>query len=382
MKLGWLPLFLLLPLLAKAEITCTLQPDGSPLCKEVPIETTPYMNQLESQVHASDLYQHCLTTYVDGRKDADCAYAGANVDMNCAGLNQTIINATSCKVRSGRFGCLEHGAGDYSMEEWFAQGELHLSSVNDCFNSKDNADNNAKSMVGRNDMVGRVEGLTAPDAVGSSSGISGTISSRSEESIAAARNRNPRSRFSYEGEDGSSALGLLPGSLVTRKIAGNESLFEIVSESDFGRRLAPSKLASLQAAMENKEETTAKAKERVAGNKSNKDLQEIVDNNTINPGSISSNSGGVDTSNKSAGSQQQQLGSLTIGPKNPNGSLSIDTAAKTQNVPVAAENRSPANEEKTIFQMVHSQYQKHQKTFLKNNKALSETEAPSFFRQL
>lgn len=214
---------------------------------------TEILRQSDAFITTVNVAGSCIETNLQGRNDADCA-ANPN-HPECAGLNKALENASNCEewFNPASLGCKRYGAHGFTMEEWLAFGteyfeggikpcDTHMTRVR-TLDSGDPNKNVIEDMKSMTDMVSATQGLTESGGQErGQSGISGSTEKR-------------------ELEDGSTYLGYENGEILKRARAG-DSFLDVITESDFYKKLSFSQKRSAANAVENAEEIAEKTREK------------------------------------------------------------------------------------------------------------------------
>ena len=189
-------------------------------CNVYAADSVTPVDQTQSQIDAANAYNLCMNNAVNGT-------AGCNEANECAGMLQSFTNSTRqdvCKLKILGF-CLIWGHKQNSQSGWVAVGQQHLANAQTCQSLKFDATDKAKSMLGVSNLVGATVGAAGVSATDTNaSGSSGV----SKSSVAT----------DFSGyDDGSSAYGLANGEILNRALNNGEKLGDIIASSPFGDKL-------------------------------------------------------------------------------------------------------------------------------------------------
>lgn len=408
---------------ARAEISCSKDGD-SEICTPDPNAADTYtatdidgkvikdgngnpqlaMNQLKSQTNTLDLYYTCVMKLYDKRTDGKCSDPGSETDTDCTGVSGALANMKVCKKKSGLpppNDCLEYGAGSpgQTVGFWADIANKYGQTLNtNCAGDPSNANTagidagvssfaeqiqkNVSNMGRNQDIILNTNGLIAANNGLGRSGISGTISTTSTTED----ERSGKRRFTHEGYDeGSAALGLAQGELFDRLVNDKEPLSDIIEGSPYGKSLPPKVLAEIKDSVGT---NTSEPKPELASASglsrggSSQAGSSIEGSGATNPGKQKSSGSAVyligqnKEEHGKEGQESKGSGTYEIAAQNPSGSAAMRSR----------EIASLPSRDKSIFDMVSSQYRKKMKAFASRKSAasagLSSSEKPAIFRDL
>jgi len=186
-------------------------------------------DQTQSQVNAADTYHQCMTQSLYGQ-------SGCNEANECIGAQRAAQNSgkkSVCKIKV-LFFCLKWGHKQNTQEGWAAVAGQHLANAQKCQQLQIKSTDNAHAMLQVDDLTGKTLGSTANGAIsdGSNSGISASY------------------------DDGAETYGLPKGEVLKRVLNG-EKFGDIIASSPFAEGLKPEEVEGFRNAGNNPDETLA-----------------------------------------------------------------------------------------------------------------------------
>lgn len=298
------------------------------------LTTTSTLNQTSSQYGAQSAYEKCTNEALNGKIDGECVGNGGS--NGCVGANRSFQNSTKkskCFIPVKYF-CKLFGHEQNDSNQWVSVGMQHLANAGQCFNLAQNANDLGNSMVSDTDFLGKTGGASI-------NSVAGNI------------------------EDGSSAFGLEEGELLKGILDGKDAA-SLLENSPYFKGLSAEEQEAFLEAARNPSLTATDPEYDTSG--STNPAQEAIYAQGGPSGSSSATPGGDGFGLDLLNSDDKLA--LSADGKDP----FADALKKLENADAKkrglASNDSALTKkyrsmlDRTIFEMVRSQYQKNMKDMI------------------
>ncbi len=370
-----------------------------------------FISQADALKAQSDVLLGCTVTNVSGRTDTTCATTPN--DPECAGMSNSLSNATSCNNPNPpgtQPACQSYGAYGYSLDEWLVFGQQFYNGMSGCFAPKTGVDKT-------DDRHARMQNLT--DFASLPSVASGQSSTTGQSNITG--NVQADTPFvvplldwqlvAAKVNDGATFLGLEQGELIHRASTG-ATFLSAITDSPFAEKLGQDTRQLVEAALADPSDTLKRLQEKklaLAQAQKEKDGEaaeapippsETTADRTPASGSLPPTA----ASDSKAGASSGEQPVVQAGPQTPpdlakaaqldSSSIVPDSTGSEILTPpeptIAAENKSGVefgNNETSLFDRVSISYRHHAQelsTYGESKTAhdIRILEEPSFFKEL